>query len=335
MLGTIHAGVSLSELPCHESIENKLKESGLVFLESHPKEQEDFNLLLNLSVEDQKKLYIGSKREKDEIMKSLSKETKKMIQDRINIEKLIKIMGMKERSKFIREKNQGKFEDLDKKSQDFLKRYGLYNKDKFFYDYFFDIMLMNFFDAGFEVSGSILPEMKLSDKLLDDKIGKLSIENDIFVRLLDDDNEQILRDLKEEMEKREEVEVGIKQELTAENIDHAINQYDGARTILIEWFNQQKIVNQTLNLSIVFNYKEENWSYFDNLENTALLKNRNESWVEKILSSLENEDKAFTEHKSFFIAAGVLHFVGSDNVIDMLKGEGFKIRKINEESCQF
>ena len=36
------------------------------------------------------------------------------------------------------------------------------------------------------------------------------------------------------------------------------------------------------------------------------------------------------------MSAGALHFVGSDNnVLDRLKGEGFKITKINEESCQF
>ena len=69
MLATIHWNVSLSELQCHEIIENKLKESGLVFLEDYYS-KEDSNLPLYLSFEDQKKLFIGSKQEKDEIKTS-------------------------------------------------------------------------------------------------------------------------------------------------------------------------------------------------------------------------------------------------------------------------
>ena len=76
-------------------------------------------------------------------------------------------------------------------------------------------------------------------------------------------------------------------------------------------------------------YKKEAWSSLGKTESDAILKNRNESWLEKILSSFENADKAL------FITAGINHFVFSDNVLDMLEDEGFTITKINEENCQF
>ena len=59
----------------------------------------------------------------------------------------------------------------------------------------------------------------------------------------------------------------------------------------------------------------------------SLAKNRNESWIEKMLLSSENQ--------SIFIAAGYAHFIGSDNVLNLLESEDFKITLIDEESCQF
>ena len=337
ILGTIHFGVSLSDIQCHETIENNLKVSDLVFLESHSYSKEQgLNLPLNLSFEDQKKLFIGSKQEKDQIMKPLSEETKKKIQNRFNIQKLIIINSIKKQNPFIqvtREKKQGKFEDLDKNSQNFLMHYGLYNKDKFFYDYFFDIIYLTMIDAAIEVYGSDLYEHELSSKALDKEIGNLSVENNILIRSLDD-NEKILRDLQEETKKLEKDEAEIKQEIVAEYIDDFITNYSEHRVVMIEYLSQQKILTQKLIQISVSHYNQENWSYFDKL-NDALIKNRNKLWVKKILSSLENKDKAFIEHKSLFIAAGAFHFVDSDNVLDILKNEGFKIIKINEESCQF
>ena len=50
----------------------------------------------------------------------------------------------------------------------------------------------------------------------------------------------------------------------------------------------------------------------DNLSN-ALLKNRNESWVEKMLLASENQDKAI------FVTGGTAHFIGPDNVLSLLQ----------------
>ena len=60
-----------------------------------------------------------------------------------------------------------------------------------------------------------------------------------------------------------------------------------------------------------------------------LLKNRNIIWVEKINQALNTE-----ENNTIFVAGGVLHFLGSDNVIDMLEEEGFNIKRLHcsEES---
>ena len=53
-----------------------------------------------------------------------------------------------------------------------------------------------------------------------------------------------------------------------------------------------------------------------------LLKERNEDWLKKIVSAHQEE-----ENKSMFIAAGLYHFTEDYNVLDMLKGEGFTIKR--------
>ena len=83
MLGTIHVGVSLSELQCNKKIEDKLKQSSLVFTEV--KSSSD---LENLNSEQVRKLYLGLKQEKEEIMSQFSEETKKIIQIRHNLVRL-------------------------------------------------------------------------------------------------------------------------------------------------------------------------------------------------------------------------------------------------------
>ena len=53
-----------------------------------------------------------------------------------------------------------------------------------------------------------------------------------------------------------------------------------------------------------------------------LLKKRNEIWLERIISAHQQE-----ANKEMFIAAGLAHFTEDHNLLDMLKIEGFRIKR--------
>ena len=59
----------------------------------------------------------------------------------------------------------------------------------------------------------------------------------------------------------------------------------------------------------------------------VLLKDRNEKWVGKF-------QPIHRTHKQVFLVAGLFHFIKSFNVLDMLKAEGFSIKRM-QSSCQF
>ncbi len=313
MLGTIHQGVSLSELSCAEKIEDKLKQSEIVFTEVKP-------LQSDLDIEERKKLFLGSKKEREEIMNKLTEDDKKAVQSRYNVSRLIIIEQMLSFYQKIKgatiKKDQGNFEDLSQKSQDFIKYYDLYAKDKSYYDYLVDLILREDYEQSY-----------FFEKDLDFEIIELARENDIPIKQLDN-NDNFISDLKEEIKKMEKAKFETNYEVTNVNIDQRIEYYI---TYYIENYKTTKeALIKEYELKRVSKYKTEDWSsLLGKIESDAILKNRNELWVEKILSTSENADKAL------FIASGVLHFVDSDNVLDMLEDKGFTIKKINEENCQF
>ncbi len=312
MLGTIHQGVSLSELSCAEKIEDKLKQSEIAFTEI-PTTQ------LDLDIEERKKLHLGSKKEREEIMNKLTEDDKKAVQSRYNVSRLIIIEQMLSFYQKIKgatiKKDQGSFEDLSQKSQEFIKYYGLYAKDKSYYDYLVDLTLREEYEAIY-----------FSEKYLDFEIVELAQENDIPIKQLDN-NDNIISDLEEEIKKME-AEFETNYEITNGEIDQKIGDY--VTNYVENYETTKEAFIEEYELHVVPIYKTDGWSSVSGkIENDALLKNRNELWVEKILSTSENADKAL------FIAGGAAHFIFSDNVLDMLEDEGFTIKKINEENCQF
>jgi uncharacterized protein YbaP (TraB family) len=56
----------------------------------------------------------------------------------------------------------------------------------------------------------------------------------------------------------------------------------------------------------------------------CLLKDRNKIWVEKI-------DTYHKKDAPLFVAGGLLHFIGQDNVIDLLQNIGYKVRRYPQD----
>ena len=59
----------------------------------------------------------------------------------------------------------------------------------------------------------------------------------------------------------------------------------------------------------------------------TVLKKRNQKWIEKTRQSHENND-------SVFIATGLAHLLGSDNILDMLREDDFSIQRMDAD-CSF
>ena len=138
---------------------------------------------------------MGTKEERKKIMNSKSGEFKEAVEKRYSILKLMLIKATK--SNFIKQQglkiipDQGKFEDLSEKSQNFLIRHGLYEENKNYLDYFFDLKTMAFYDSFFSYKPS---------SFLDDEIKQLALNYNIPIKALDKDH-NIIADLEKEIEK--------------------------------------------------------------------------------------------------------------------------------------
>lgn len=74
-----------------------------------------------------------------------------------------------------------------------------------------------------------------------------------------------------------------------------------------------KIMDQSMRRSAAFS--AELAAYYD-----SLLRQRNQAWLERLLGFAQ-------EGKDVFVFAGAAHFVGQDNLIDMLKAKGYKLSR--------
>lgn len=317
MLGTIHLGVSIEDLQCSQIVQDKMKATDLLFVESFNPGTE---YLYNDFEDTMRKLYLGSKQEKEQIMSQLSEETREHTKNRMNITKLIVTvnqikLNISQGKKLV--KDEGQFKDLSKESQNFLIQHGLYDENKVYLDYYFDIFFIAAYDAFFS-----------QKKYLDAEVVKLALDHNISIESLDA-NKNTLADMEKEIADLYEVE-GQDTPVRNTEIDQIIADYENIK--------QQYLDSYSVMIS---DYKSKDWksltggfgSVITKVINWfigssgSLSKNRNESWAEKMLLSSENQ--------SIFIAAGYAHFTGFDNVLDILENEGFKITLIGEESCQF
>ena len=163
---------------------------------------------------------------------------------------------------------------------------------------------------------------------IDAEVIKLALDHNIPIESLDA-NKNTIADLEKEITDLYKME-GQDTQVRNTDIDQIIADYENIKqqyldsnSLVISNYKSTDLKSQTEGFGSVI-IKIVNWFIGSS---DALLKNRNESWIEKMLLSSENQ--------SIFIAAGYGHFIGSDNVLNLLESEGFKITLIDEESCQF
>ena len=312
MLGTVHA-TSLKEYQCNSKIKNHIKSSDLVFLEKAG----PTNLL---SIEDRRALYIGSESEKQDVLSKLPDK------DRISISKsnrfeaiVVQAIRM---NVLMKSGESATFEDLNSQAQEFLINHGFkpstYNEEIFLKETFYFIYLTAFRDALLDFDHMGI------------EIALFSKSNKIPMKSLDKDQISFVSE-KDSQDSRSEKEA---HPVMINTIEQFIATYEEQKKAFSSIFKAEK---DTVLSSLSQGHLKEQEQTIDKAQEQKLegmvkdklLKNRNIIWVEKITQALNTE-----ENNTIFVAGGVLHFLGSDNVIDRLKEEGFNIKKLHcsEES---
>ena len=293
LLGTIHMGVSLKDLTCSDKIFESLKTSDLVFLEIE-------KLSETLSENDKKIVLTGSLEEREEILKRLSQEDRKKIENTKNL--ILKgVIPSLFPYQFVDEERESP-ENLSRAIKEFLTDRGITLQENFA-DIAYSLSLTAYYDAFFS-----FPDQ------MDVQIGRIAQEENIRISTLDDKsatvrelNENKTADLKKPL-----------LEINSDFIEESVRTYNQSVEFLKADFKD----------SISFYLKGPSTEALKNLPEhlndndieTTLLKNRNALWLEKLLKALENQD-----YGQIFLAG---HFTASANLLDMLKAEGFSVRPV-------
>ncbi len=288
ILGTIHAGISLEELPCSSKITEKLRQSQMVFLEIVGETQ--------LNPEEQRIILTAPQVERDKILNRLSPKDRDMFFDRIKSfkELIIKPQVHRMISRELKQeigqvlyRGPESFEDLSQKAQKFLIAHGVDTEGNYA-DYWYDLFALAYYEAIFSFPS------------LDSEIKKMVLSFKIPLRALDNQLSELVPSHKESnravyLTNREDIEV------------------------LIDKFYSILVVNTKKSILEAVDLYKKGIVYFDITEEETVTRNRNQIWLEKINAIYQN-----TEIPSIFVVAGARHFVGPGNLIDMLQLEGFK-----------
>ena len=286
-LGSTHLGVSLEEMPCFDKVLVRIKNSDLLFLEA--KNNSDFD---RLSEEEQDKLFVGTKREREGILSRLSPETREQIRER---RKLLDNF-LKDSLPFdIQSSIDNNFEKLSPRSQNFLIEYGA-DISGDYTDFFHFIRLIVFYKASV-----LLPS-------LDKQIVKLALPRSIEIKSLDD-SKKINENFRPQPSSDKSIAVvdhTVIDEIV-DKIDDLINQQ--AEQMLKE-AQTYKMYDEDL-------FRRMEWSFSEK----TFFKNRNQLWLKKFV-------KVHGKYDSIFLVAGIGHLLGPHNILDMLKEEGFSVERM-------
>ena len=244
-----------------------------------------------LSKEEKLKVLIGSKEERQRILNSLSPEDRQTV---IGEREFLNRTATANSPGLIQKGDEG-FEDLNEQAKEFLIAHGADIQGNYV-DYAILIVQTNFFKFVFSLD------------LMELQVAEIAQAHNIRIKVLDN-NSQIADDL--EMEKKEDSDPFL---ITRDLIESSVNNHEQIVEKMRRFHLEMAELYVAGNAILPF-------VEFD--VSPAFLKNRNALWMKKLKEAHENP-----EHKSLFVAAGLRHFVGSFNLIDQLKEEGFAVSRM-------
>ena len=254
VLGTIHAGVSLEDLPCSNKIRGQIENSDLILLEFTIA-----RLLNHLSKEELRTLFTGSKKEREEVFNKLSPEAQRMVTETFEIHKKTFL------DHFIYEGTED-FEDLSEEAKEFLIRHGADIQGDYAYFLFF-ILITQRNDAVFSFDDS-----------MEFQIARIAQSANIEIEDIEDRLE-MLNDLRNSIKNAKKT----KHFITRDNIESAVATYDlgvektketiaHLRTLYLSGDDKEPIEQRSVSLEEI------------------ILKNRNELWLENFIEAHENPE---------------------------------------------
>ena len=222
------------------------------------------------------------------------------------------------------------FQNLKKKSQKFLgNKFGhKYLKNMNYYGLNSVLQYSCFsdvFSSNDKLKKKMIDSMQNEDSLMDVEVQKIAQSKGIPQGDLDD-----LSDIEYILKEKPPLSI------TAEDIDKRISNYDEycSPKNIIEYLklflsrkkkyisgkNIIRIYEKQKNVKGILKDLSEGNINIMMYNSEFLLKHRNEKWLPKIL-------EAFNNYNNIFITAGLFHFITDYNLLDILKTEGFSIKR--------
>ena len=313
MLGTIHLGVSLEGLSCSKQIKAQILASDSVFVENQLAAiSSKYGIFLAL--------LSGSEEEKAKTLSELSPEKRALVQDlfRETQSSNRRILSMA-----FSESGGGEFEDLSRTARDFLISYGADRRWSY-------LGCFSYLSAKTEYEFN----SRLSSKgELDAEIAALAEAGEIDLKTLEDYSfslQSFERAYKEGFLKemglladedrvivdRGFIEMFIEQNFMGEGGEKRQKEQEAALKTVSEAYksgDRQKMLSFASGAASISTVSSR---YF--------LGRRNRLWLKKLKAEMESG-------KTVFAAAGLGHFIEADNLLDMLKEEGFLIRRMGKD----
>ena len=294
LLGVVHIGVSLEEMPCSNEIVNQIQSSDLLFLEY--KFGDDTQ---RLNKEEKRKIFIGSKEEQEEVLSRLSFESQEVIRER----KIASDNFFRSAYPFnVQSVTKDAFSELSPKSQEFLMKHGV-DPEGSHADFFHFIRFIAYYQAYFSLTS------------LDEQIEEIAFSQSITIKALDN-NKQINEDISSQASSNKPLKP-----VNYKSIEQLIDEMDilvNRRRRSMQRFAQlYKSYDRDLFEEFLGEEKEGN----ENIHEEVFSRSRNELWLQKFM-------EAHARYENIFLAAGLHHFIGIYNLLGMLIEEGFSIKRM-------
>ena len=258
ILGTMHSGVSLRDVPCSNIISNKIQSSDLILSEVNAGNEYE-----KLSLKEREILFTGSVEEKNKIMSKLPQQSQQIIKERQTA--MLNLLKDTFPHTLV---GRGNFQNLNGKSKNFLTKHGA-DTTTSHADLIYFINLIAYYKAYF------------SQPSIDAQIKQIGFSRQIEVKSLDDDI-KINKDFKSKNSNKPIISVT--QNDVEEHILHINNLIEGYKEMNIKMAE----LYQSYNINLVSNIVSSSIE-----DETILLKNRNELWLKKILLEHKNHENIF------------------------------------------
>ena len=311
LLGTIHLGLDLEDLPCSETVKNRLQNSRLLLTEIDLALEQTEKTSQN---QQQQILSDILKREESAFWKSLTEERKNLLLQRY-------------------ESNRPHIQIPSENIKEVVKRLGG------------DEVSFNLFVFCLET------QEQQTVPVLDHQIYQLAGEYSVDRAGLSAKEEQMQTMFRVLQIQQDFIASNLTEEIFKESLLKAIDNFDAFCSNLKSEFKKgNQILTETvkaykegsLNIDILisrqlqdflakfsqYNIPQSKKSAFKKdykkIFNQKVLKERNEKWLSQIVSAHQKYD-------SLFIAVGAAHFIGEYDILNKLKKEGFEIKRFSPQ----